>query len=169
MDTQQLERLLPSSSATSSFSVVPLDEMIHRLYSWKMSRLRSGRAVWQFLIFNCCDVTQPGRHWMVLILPPSRVDSLILFDSLSQTYPALMKVFRLLNLENIWRNTRRVQAWSSSTCGLHCLYFVYRFLKRCELYNSSEQIARAVMIHDYRCRRPNMCDAMVTAFVSKMN
>jgi hypothetical protein len=80
----------------------------------KLYRLRKSTQAdryWQFFIFNCYDVSQHGRRWLLLILLPSVTSTVILFDSLAQTYPALMYAFRQLDLENIWINSRRIQAW----------------------------------------------------------
>jgi hypothetical protein len=101
--------MLPRSRASARFSIVSLDEMACKLY--RLRKSTQADRYWQFFIFNCYDVSQHGRHWLLLILLPSVTSTVILFDSLAQTYPVLMYAFRQLDLENIWINSRRIQAW----------------------------------------------------------
>jgi hypothetical protein len=162
METHELINLLPPSSFHKRFMVVPLDEMLRELYKWCKERKRQ----WQFIIFNCCDKSQKGQHWLLLILPPSL--PIILFDPLGLQYPSLINALHKLRVVNIWNNTRRVQTWTKPSCGLHCIYFIYSFLKRMNHHDSPARIANAVMRSDYSCRSPIQCDVKVARFVGSI-
>jgi hypothetical protein len=142
--------------------VVPLDEMLRELYIWSKERKRQ----WRFIIFNCCDKTRKGQHWLLLILPPTL--PIILFDSLGLEYPSLIHALHKLHVVNIWRNRRRVQSWTNPSCGLHCIYFLYSFLKRRNSHVSSAHIANEVMSRDYSCRSPKRCDVKVARFAGSI-
>lgn len=165
METREIEELLPPRTPSLRFSVESLDQMLRRLFKWRSQR---GVRFWSFIIFNCCDRTRKGQHWLLLILPPSPASSVVLFDSLGQTYPSLMNVFRQLKIGNIWRNNRRVQSWSSDSCGAHCVYFIYCFLNRFDNRYSLSRVAGNVMSRDYRFRSTVKCDSLVREFVKNL-
>ncbi len=81
-----------------------------------------------FVIVNLSPSSHPGSHWVVLLRPHK--DTLELFNSsgcsnLDNVKPYLKFPFK----SQIFYNTASVQAPSTSSCGLFCVYFIiHRFL-----------------------------------------
>lgn len=144
METNDLERFLPKSNGEAEFQVSPFDPELF---------IPSGGRI-KYVIMNCCTKYFPGKHWLLLIICPDRID---LFDPLALPLECYPNGYLFPNFS--WRNRRRVQPWNSDTCGAHCLLFLHLHYFR---FRSSAM----VMKHAYgRCRSPTQCDRVALNFL----
>ena len=125
-----------------------------------------------------------------MILPPpttSALHHIILFDSLALPLEAYMgspALIRELGSLPVWMLNphQRVQQWESITCGAHCLFFLYSFIRRRAPYYcsfsfqsmtataASVGVAQNVLSLDYHVGRqdPKQCDSLVLNFLSSL-
>ncbi len=147
MNTDALRKCLPETGAgkrrvpskrttTVRFYVFSLDELMRKIEDRRFDGTSTFRDV---CIFNCCPSTSIGIHWMVLLLeniPNARVGTGLrlmyqFFDSYAQDIRLYSSVLAdcLVNVPCLWQNEKRVQAYASTTCGAHCLLFVWAYRK----------------------------------------
>ena len=80
-------------------------------------------------IANTEDSTSNGQHWIAFNYPDQI--TVEYFDSYGLTPFIFPRYFnfikhKLVNIKNITFNEQSVQAKDSSTCGLHCLFFLIK-------------------------------------------
>jgi len=82
-------------------------------------RLQNGQS----LIFNCCNSNLPGKHWLCLY--QNSPDVLEMFDSFGNS-PTVYGLNEKLPYSKICiYNHKQLQGWSSSVCGVYCLFYLY--------------------------------------------
>ena len=123
MDSQQLEKAIHSDPCLSTLrhkEVLAADEL---------SLIKSPGAY----IVNTDPSHLPGQHWIAIFV--SANGSMEIFDPLGyppRHYPFLKTYLRG---KNFTHNTKRWQLSGTSTCGQHCLFYLYH---RCRGWTLSQ-------------------------------
>jgi hypothetical protein len=143
MNTQDIQRFLPADitipyAQTSRFSKSGKRKLRFAVYSLDQllefirKRVSSPQEkVCDCIIFNCCPSTEPGKHWLVLILDDTKELCWQFFDPLAQDVFCYSRTLWLVlqPFHRVWRNEKRVQSPLSVQCGEHCLLFIYGYKK----------------------------------------
>jgi hypothetical protein len=144
MNTQEIERCLPGNvmipyAQTSNHSSGGLRKLrftvssLDQLLTFIRKRMSSpAEGVCDCIIFNCCPMSKPGEHWLVLIIDDSRHHlTWQFFDPLARDVSDYSQTLweLLLPYPCLWRNEKRVQSLLSIMCGEHCLLFIYGYKK----------------------------------------
>ncbi len=141
MDTTQLSRIMQCDEEIKkdALGVFSADKIKHA---------RPG-----CMIVNEDDSGKPGSHWVALfVLPESKCEY---FDSYGRD-KAAPKIEKFLKKFDILQGNRQVQSTFSTTCGQHCVYY---------LYNRSRGVSFAEIVASYS-KNQQQNDEMVTDFVN---
>lgn len=82
-------------------------------------------------IINHDPSTEPGTHWIALFIDSTPEH----FDSLGHYPINSLQNYIIINGPNYIVNTKRVQSYTSNSCGIFCLFFSYF---RCRGYSFNE-------------------------------
>ncbi len=106
------------------------------------------------MIVNEDPHTQNGSHWVsIFLLPNNRAEY---FDSYG-SIPRVKRIKNYLKGFDTVRNTEQLQSLFSTTCGQHCLFY---------LYNRCRGIGLATIIDSYS-KQQHRNDEMVADFVNE--
>jgi hypothetical protein len=138
MNTQHISNLL---SCTSNVQVCASNE------------LKFGEMPF-YAVVNSENTQSDGLHWLALAFfkNGSRVKC-IYFDSLGGGLHAMVpsiKHFIYLYADDIYLNSNRVQAFSSSVCGLYSTYFIICMQNKTKYRDFLQQFSNDVDLNDQR-------------------
>lgn len=123
---------------------------------------KSLRNLPAFCIINTHPSNMPGEHWIATYL--SQDGPACFFDSFgnppdSDRFPTTIETFLTTNAVDVIYSDRRVQDFSSDTCGQHCVFFLYHLVK-----GRDYRDVMRLYSHDYIKN-----DKMVSLFVQRLN
>lgn len=110
-------------------------------------------------VVNTDPSSLPGQHWLGFYITKNRHG--LFFDSFGNSpdkYPRAIKNFLLKNCYEIMYSRKQVQSFFTTTCGHHCVFF---------LYNMQKSVPYKHMIKMYSSNLERN-DAMVCSFVNKI-
>nr|DAC81397.1 TPA_asm: adenain [Pimephales minnow adintovirus] len=158
MNTLQLTAIMDKMTCKTNFlGVLPCDQLPKK----------PVRTLPTMAIVNTDPAGLPGEHWLAVYLPEQ--GPACFFDSFgnppnSPRFPTTIEHFLATNHPQVLYSDRRVQDYSSNTCGQHCLFFLYHLAKGCDydrvmkLY-SEDYIKNDKMVSRFVKRlRPHVCD-----------
>ena len=96
-----------------------------------LDELRFTKLKPKIYIVNTDIHTEPGQHWFCLYL--CRIPEH--FDPAADMPLDSVNNYLILNGPNYMYNTKRVQSYTSDTCGLFCLFYCYF---RCRNFSFNE-------------------------------
>lgn len=123
MNTVQLTAVLDEISCNTHFlGVLPCD------YLPKAPL----RILPSMFVINTHTSQLPGEHWVAIYINKNHVGCF--YDSFGNKpdhyrFPTMIKDFLNLNTTSVQYSVRRVQDFSSDTCGQHCVFFRYHMAK----------------------------------------
>lgn len=134
MDTLQLLEAIRSDESMRSMSlgVVPIDCLPDR------------KRTPSYLIANTDPSDKPGLHWILLHFPTP--ETVHLFDSYGRTPTGrLLEYMRPLQYSH---TMRVVQSYTSTTCGMHCLYMAWHLARGFSMHSVIESYSRDTVAND---------------------
>lgn len=109
------------------------DPFIRHLYGGvrAIDQLDFSPNIPSIYIINQDPSTEPGSHWIALFINniPEH------FDSLGYQPIKYLENYLIVNGPNFIVNTKRVQNYTSNSCGMFCLFYAYF---RCRGYSFNE-------------------------------
>lgn len=83
-------------------------------------------------VINTHPSTMPGEHWLALYIDDDRVG--YFFDSFGHApeyshFPTTIMSLLKTSCDRLEFTTRQVQDMLSTTCGQHCIFFLYHMVK----------------------------------------
>ena len=114
-------------------------------------------------IVNCCERTEPGKHWIAICQETS--NRLEFFDSYGFE-PAMYNLENKLPISNaVVYNSKTLQSIYSDVCGQYCLYYCYFKARGYALsdivsvfsndYKSNDYYVRSIIFNMFNLRRYN--------------
>lgn len=122
------------------------------------------KVIWNLptmVIVNTHTSDLPGEHWLAVYISEDRVGCF--FDSFGNKpdygrFPTMIADFLNTSCTTQQYSTRQVQDFTSTTCGQHCVFFLYHMAKGC----SYEEV---ISKYSFNLAKN---DNMVSAFVKKL-
>ncbi len=113
------------------------------------------------LVVNTHPSNLPGEHWLTIYITKHRQGCF--FDSFGNPpdwdkSPAMINNFLVKNCTNIYYSGRQVQNKDATTCGHHCVFFLYHMQKGMSCIRLINMYGSNLVCND----------AMVCRFVSKI-
>ena len=104
--------------------IVSRDIRLHRQFLgvFAADELPQQLPVGSLAIINCCDRTEPGKHWIAIY--QETTNRLVMFDSFGLP-PSAYNLENKLPADVIVYNNRQLQSIYSNVCGQYCLYYCY--------------------------------------------
>lgn len=152
MNTLQLTAIVDKIACGTHFlGVLPSDQLPKK----------PVRILPSFCVVNTHPARLPGEHWIAVYL--AREGTACFFDSFgnppnSPRFPISINNFLDVNDVDVLYSDRRVQDYSSDTCGQHCVFFLYH-LARGRDYNHVMKLYTDDYIKN---------DKMVSLFVKRL-
>ena len=78
-----------------------------------------------FIICNCCPISLPGKHWVVIFCEGGELQFFDSFGLAPEHYPGIAEFINTQEMSDVVFNNEQFQSIESDACGHYCIFVAF--------------------------------------------